>query len=237
MNMGMTLRWQEPSFNPQGGGTSRREWPLPVKLLAMSNLPPAAKDVLDFWFGTGSDNTVIAQTQRKLWWSKDAAVDAGMRTRFGALVDAAAAGRHNDWAETPRGRLALILLFDQFTRNIHRDNAQAFACDAQALQLAQDLINTKADRKLRRIERVFCYLPLEHSESIEMQNRSVELFSALVSETPEHERDTFTGYADFAERHREIIARFGRFPHRNRILGRNSTPEELEFLQQPGSSF
>ena len=136
-----------------------------------------------------------------------------------------------------RGALALVLLLDQFTRNIHRDTPQAFDCDAQALQLAQDLINTKADRNLRRIERVFCYLPLEHSESIEMQNRSVELFSALVSETPEHERDTFTGYADFAVRHRDIIARFGRFPHRNRMLGRASTPEELEFLLQPGSSF
>ncbi len=203
----------------------------------MSNLPPAAKDVLDFWFGTGSDNSLIAQTQRKLWWSKDAEVDAGMRRRFGALVDTAAAGSHKDWAATPRGGLALILLFDQFTRNIHRDTPQAFACDAQALQLALDLINTNVDRKLRRIERVFCYLPLEHSESIDMQNRSVELFSALVVETPEYERDTFTGYADYAVRHRDIIARFGRFPHRNRILGRDSTPEELEFLQQPGSSF
>jgi uncharacterized protein (DUF924 family) len=203
----------------------------------MSNLPPAAKDVLDFWFGTGSDNSLIAQNQRKLWWSKDAEVDAGMRRRFGALVDTAAAGSHKDWAATPRGGLALILLFDQFTRNIHRDRPQAFACDAQALQLALDLINTNVDRKLRRIERVFCYLPLEHSESIDMQNRSVELFSALVVETPEYERDTFTGYADYAVRHRDIIARFGRFPHRNRILGRDSTPEELEFLQQPGSSF
>lgn len=203
----------------------------------MSLLPPAAKDVLDFWFGTGNDNSLIAQTRRKLWWSKDAAVDAGMRTRFGALVDAAAAGSHKDWAATPRGGLALILLFDQFTRNIHRDTPQAFACDALALQLARDLINTNADRKLRRIERVFCYLPLEHSESIDMQNRSVELFSALVAETPEYERDTFTGYADYAVRHRDIIARFGRFPHRNRILGRASTPEETEFLKQPGSSF
>ena len=203
----------------------------------MSYLPPAAKDVLDFWFGTDSDNTVTAQTQRKLWWSKDAAVDDEMRTRFGALVDAAAAGRHKDWAETPRGRLALILLFDQFTRNIHRDTPQAFACDAQALQLAQEMIGTHTDRKLRRIERVFCYLPLEHSESIDMQNRCVDLFSELVVETPEYERDLFTGYADYAVRHRDIIARFGRFPHRNRMLGRASTPEELEFLQQPGSSF
>ena len=180
---------------------------------------------------------MTAQTRRKLWWGKDAAVDAGMRTRFGALVDAVAAGRHQDWAETPRGQLALILLFDQFTRNIHRDTPQAFACDAQALQPAQKMIDTHADRKLRRIERVFCYLPLEHAESMELQDRCVELFSALVTEKPEQERDTFTGYADYAARHRNIIARFGRFPHRNRILGRASTPEELEFLQQPGSSF
>jgi uncharacterized protein (DUF924 family) len=90
---------------------------------------------------------------------------------------------------------------------------------------------------LRRIERVFCYLPLEHAESIEMQARSVELFAGLAAEAPEHQRDTFRGYVDYAIRHRDVIARFGRFPHRNRILGRASTPEEIEFLKQPGSSF
>jgi hypothetical protein len=196
-----------------------------------------AESVLTFWFGTGTDDNTIAQSQRKLWWSKDAAVDADMRERFTGLVSAAATGGHADWVVTPHGQLALILLFDQFPRNIHRDKPQAFAYDARALQLALDLIASAGHRNLRRIERVFCYLPLEHAESIEMQTRSVELFSALAEDAPEQQRDTFKGYFEYAIRHRDVIARFGRFPHRNRILGRASTPEEIEFLKQPGSSF
>lgn len=203
----------------------------------MLTLPPAATAVLDFWFGTHIDDAATAQSQRKLWWSKDPAVDADMRRRFADLVNAAAAGRHDDWTATPRGQLALILLFDQFPRNIYRDTPQAFAFDARALQLAQGLVRTEGDRALRRIERVFCYLPLEHAESIDMQDRSVELFRALAADTPEHQLETFAGYVDYALRHRDVIARFGRFPHRNRILGRQSTPEENEFLTKPGASF
>jgi uncharacterized protein (DUF924 family) len=203
----------------------------------MSTMPPAAAAVLDFWFGTSTDDTVTAQNQRKLWWSKDAAVDADMRARFASLVNAAAAGDHDDWTVTPRGRLALILLFDQFPRNIHRDTPQAFAHDARALQLALDGIATGADLALRPIERVFCYLPLEHAESPAMQERSVALFTALAAAVTEADRKTFKGYVDYALRHRDVIARFGRFPHRNRILRRASTPEETEFLKQPGSSF
>ena len=201
------------------------------------SLSHEAESVLTFWFGTGTDDNTIAQSQRKLWWSKDAAVDADMRTRFATWVNAAATGKHDDWAVTPRGRLALILLFDQFPRNIYRDTPQAFAYDARALLLAQDLIASGGHCNLRRIERVFCYLPLEHAESIEMQMRSVELFSALAADVPEQQRDTFKGYVEYAIRHRDVFARFGRFPHRNRILGRTSTPEEIEFLKQPGSSF
>lgn len=195
------------------------------------------EDVLGFWFGTAENDTATAQSQRRLWWSKDAVVDADIRERFGALVSAAAAGRHDDWAATPRGRLALLVLLDQFPRNIYRDTAQAFAQDAQALQLALDGLTVGDDRKLRPIERVFCYLPLEHAESLNMQDRSVVLFNALAAEVAEADRGTFTGYVDYALRHRDIVARFGRFPHRNRILGRESTPEEIEFLKQPGSGF
>lgn len=196
-----------------------------------------AESVLTFWFGAGTDDTATAQTQRKLWWSKDAAVDAGMHMRFATLVNAAAAGGHDDWAETPRGRLALVLLFDQFPRNIYRDTPQAFAHDARALELALAGIAAGADQALRPIERVFCYLPLEHAESMAMQDRSVALFTALAAGVAESDRETFSGYVDYARRHREVIARFGRFPHRNRILGRISTPEETAFLKQPGSSF
>lgn len=195
------------------------------------------EDVLGFWFGTAVNDTATAQSQRRLWWSKDAVVDADIRERFGARVRAAASGQHDDWAATPRGRLALLVLLDQFPRNIYRDTAQAFAQDAQALQLALDGLTVGDDRKLRPIERVFCYLPLEHAESLNMQDRSVVLFNALAAEVAEADRGTFTGYVDYALRHRDIVARFGRFPHRNRILGRESTPEEIEFLKQPGSGF
>lgn len=195
------------------------------------------EDVLGFWFGTAENDTATAQAQRRVWWSKDAVVDADIRERFGSLVSAAAAGRHDDWAATPRGRLALLVLLDQFPRNIYRDTAQAFAQDAEALRLALDGLAASDDRQLRPIERVFCYLPLEHSESIAMQDRSVALFHALAAEVAKADRGTFAGYVDYALRHRDIIARFGRFPHRNRILGRESTPEEIEFLKQPGSGF
>lgn len=194
-------------------------------------------DVLEFWFGTHAGDAATAQAQKKLWWAKDAVVDAGIRERYGTLVAAAAAGAHREWAREPRGRLALILLFDQFPRNIYRDTPQAYAHDALALRLALDGIAAGADRQLRAIERVFLYLPLEHAESVAMQERSVELFTALAASVPEADRPVFAGYLDYALRHRDVVRRFGRFPHRNRILGRASTPEEIEFLKQPGSSF
>lgn len=193
--------------------------------------------VLDFWFGEQTGDAEIAQSQKKLWWSKDDAVDADIRNRFGALVDTAAAGRLQAWATEPRGRLALILLFDQFPRNMYRDTPRAFAHDSQARELALAGIACGADRSLRAIERVFFYLPLEHAEMPELQDRCVALFTALAAGVPEGDRKTFAGYVDYAVRHRDVIHRFGRFPHRNRILGRGSTPEETAFLKQPGSSF
>jgi uncharacterized protein (DUF924 family) len=152
-------------------------------------------------------------------------------------MDTAAAGKLDDWAQHARGRLALILLFDQFPRNMYRDTPRAFACDPLARRLALDGIAAGADRSLRAIERVFFYLPLEHSESVELQERSVTLFTALAAGVPGADRKTFAGYLDFAVRHRDVIHRFGRFPHRNHILDRDSTPEETAFLKQPGSSF
>jgi uncharacterized protein (DUF924 family) len=198
-------------------------------------ISPAA--ILDFWFGRAESDTATAQAQRRLWWSKDAVIDADIRERFGIVVNAAAAGAHDDWAGDPCGRLALIILFDQFPRNIHRDTPQAFAHDPRALQLALNGIAAGADQALRPIERVFCYLPLEHAESLELQDQCVALFTALAAGVPDADRPIFAGYVDFALRHRDIIRRFGRFPHRNRILRRASTAEEEQFLREPGSSF
>ena len=193
--------------------------------------------VLEFWFGNAGDDTAIAQAQQKLWWSKNETVDADIRRRFGDLVESAAIGRFDQWAQDARGRLALILLFDQFPRNMYRDTPRAFAYDNLARELALAGITAGTDRTLRAIERVFFYLPLEHSESADLQERCVALFTALAAGVPEADRKTFRGYVDYAVRHRDVIHRFGRFPHRNHILGRASTPEETAFLKQPGSSF
>lgn len=193
--------------------------------------------VLEFWFGNGGNDTAIAQAQQKLWWSKNETVDAGIRGRFAELVESAAAGTLDHWALDARGRLALILLFDQFPRNMYRDTPRAFSYDLLACRLALAGIAAGADRGLRAIERVFFYLPLEHSESEELQERCVALFTALAAGVPEADRKTFQGYVDYAVRHRDVIHRFGRFPHRNHILGRASSPEETAFLKQPGSSF
>lgn len=193
--------------------------------------------VLDFWFGNAGGDTATAQAKQKLWWSKNAAVDADIRDRFGNLVETAAAGKFDHWAQDARGQLALILLFDQFPRNMYRDTPRAFAYDPLSAKLAMEGISSGVDRSLRAIERVFFYLPLEHAESPELQERCVALFTALAAGVPEADRKTFAGYVDYAVRHRDVIHRFGRFPHRNHILGRASTPEETDFLKQPGSSF
>jgi uncharacterized protein (DUF924 family) len=193
--------------------------------------------IIEFWFGLDADDKLTADRQAKLWWSKDEALDADMRERFGPWLDQAAAHRLDGWAETAAGRLALILLTDQFPRNIHRGTPQSFAYDALARTWCKEGLREGVQAKLRPIERVFFYLPLEHSESLADQEQAVALFAELLEGVPEAQRETFRGYYDFAVRHREVISRFGRFPHRNQILGRESTPEELVFLQQKGSSF
>jgi len=194
-------------------------------------------DILHFWFGDDSDDAVVAGKQQALWWSKNPQTDALIRTRFEPLVLAAAAGELDTWRATPESLLALILLTDQFPRNIYRDTPDAFRFDPLARKLCLEALDTGADQQLRPIQRIFAYLPLEHSENLAHQQRCVELTTALAKQVPEAWRKSFESFAGFAEKHRVIIERFGRFPHRNAILDRPSTDEELEFLQQPGSSF
>ncbi|RZU45133.1 uncharacterized protein (DUF924 family) [Fluviicoccus keumensis] len=193
--------------------------------------------ILDFWFGPQGDDTVVANRQAGLWWSKDPALDAEIRDRFESLVYAAADGDLTDWHQDARGRLALIILVDQFSRNIWRDTPQSFVFDTLARQWCKDGLASRQDRLLKPIERVFFYLPLEHSEDRDDQTRSVALFRELASSVPAEAMKTFAFFLTYATRHQDIIERFGRFPHRNRILGRESTPEETAFLQEPGSSF
>jgi uncharacterized protein (DUF924 family) len=194
--------------------------------------------LLDLWFGDEADDAIRAKRQTPLWWGKNSETDALLTNRFGELAQAAAEGSLAHWADIPSGRLALILLLDQLPRNIHRGTPAAFVQDQLARDLCLKGLVLGADNALSPLERVFFYLPLEHAESREQQARSVALFEALAAEqTGTPAQATFAGFADFARRHQVIIERFGRFPHRNDILGRTSTPEEAEFLQQPGSGF
>ena len=189
-----------------------------------------AQAVLDFWF-LPPDNPGYGQSRAE-WFRKDEAFDARIAERFGALIDDALAGGLRAWEATPHGALARLIVLDQLTRNVHRGTPRAFAGDAQALALAQSLTEQGLDQQLPPMLRAFAYLPFEHAEDLAMQARAVELFQLLSQAQP-----GFESMLDYAQRHQEVIARFGRFPHRNAILGRASTPQEVEFLRQPGSSF
>ena len=194
-------------------------------------------ELLEFWFGDDPDDASVAAAKAELWWGHKPETDELLRERFGTAASAASVGILDHWAGSPRGRLALILLLDQIPRVVNRGSPEAFAMDVDARKVASQGIESGADRLLRPIERVFFYLPFEHSEEIEDQERSLALFRELVNEVPAEHRETFAFFLDYAVRHREVIARFGRFPHRNGVLGRESTPEEKAFLEQPGSSF
>jgi len=191
----------------------------------------------EFWFGTDANDTIVAQGQSKLWWIKDAALDQKIGDRFGSYLHRASNGELNDWLASASGRLALILITDQFPRNIYRDTPQAFAYDGLARSWCKEGVENGAHELLRPIERAFFYLPLEHSESVQDQERSVFLYQTLAHSVDPDQRATFNGFLRSALQHQGIITRFHRFPHRNEILGRVSTPEELIFLEEPGSSF
>ncbi|MFZ6730821.1 DUF924 family protein [Undibacterium sp. Ji42W] len=193
--------------------------------------------VLNFWFGLDTDDAKTSQSQAKLWWSKSDDVDAAIRDGFANLTEQAIQDELSGWENTAEGRLALIILCDQFPRNMYRNLPESFAYDEQARVYCEAGLQLQADRQLRPIQRVFFYLPLEHSESLADQDKSVALYDALRREVPEAQREIFDGFYKFAIKHRAIIGRFGRFPHRNAILGRASTADELTFLAGPGSSF
>ncbi len=190
-----------------------------------------AQDVLDFWFLPASHPDF--GKQRDVWFRKDDAFDAGITERFGPLITQAVSGGLREWDQLgPAGMLARILVLDQFTRNAWRGTPDSFAGDALALAAAQQLVESGADQALLPVQRWFAYMPFEHAEDARMQERSVALFDALAQLNPGYE-----GALDYAHRHRGVIARFGRFPHRNPILGRASTPDEVAYLAQPGSGF
>ncbi|MCR9106659.1 MAG: DUF924 domain-containing protein [Gammaproteobacteria bacterium] len=188
--------------------------------------------VLAFWFGELDASGMSAPAQHSLWFSKSAATDHTITERFGHLLRSALAGELDHWAGDRQGLVALIVVLDQFSRNIHRDSPQAFSGDNKALALALGAIASNVHRQLPTMHRVFLYLPLEHSEQIQMQERCVALFEQLAAERDQDPR--CADYLRYAVAHRDVIARFGRFPHRNAILGRASTEEEIQHLQTHG---
>ncbi len=195
------------------------------------------ENILRFWFGDIPAADQVAPDRLKLWFGGDSAADKEIRKKFEHLLKPAMAGVLDDWTGAAHGTLALIVLLDQFPRNIFRKKPEAFASDERALQLALAGLEQGQDRALSIVERAFFYMPLEHSESLEMQKLSVQKFENLLADAPPQLKKMCASFLDYAVRHKEIIERFGRYPHRNQALGRASTEEELEFLKQPGSSF
>lgn len=199
-------------------------------------------DILEYWFGTGPWTKERLDERTRFWFGGDgaaaqAARDADIRTRLEPLLERASRGEFAAWASSPKRRLALILLFDQVPRNAYRGTAAAFAFDREALALAAEGLQLAADAALDPIERIFFYLPLEHAESMEAQDAAVAAFARLVAEAPPELRDYCAYTAAYATKHRDLIVRFGRFPHRNAVLERASTPEEQAWLAEHPNYF
>lgn len=192
--------------------------------------------ILQFWFGTLENDHQLPEEKSQIWFKKSDPTDQLIRDQFEAELLQAIKSTEN-WENTPRGTLALIILFDQFSRNLYRDSAKAFAQDPQAIALSLQGLEAEMDQALRPIERLFFYMPLMHSEMLENQKKCLRCFENLLENSPPELKEWVTRSLQSAHQHCEIIERFGRFPHRNQALGRVSTPEEEQFLEQPGSRF
>jgi uncharacterized protein (DUF924 family) len=202
----------------------------------------SANDVLEYWFGSGPLDEARLAERSRFWFGGDGAEardarDADIRGKLGPLLEQAARGEFAHWSASPRRRLALIILFDQVPRNIHRGSARAFAFDDRALALSVEGLQLAADQALQPWERLFFYLPLEHAESIEAQDAAVAAFTRLAAEAPAEYRDFCAGLIAYAHKHRDLIELFGRFPHRNKALGRPDTPDERAWLAAHPSYF
>ena len=189
-----------------------------------------ADAILGFWFGELDAAGLPAADAERRWFSADEAFDAEIRARFEVDLRSAAAGRLRRWEAEPRGALALVLLCDQFPRNMYRGTPRAFMFDEHARAIAERACAAGHEDALRPIERVFLYMPFEHAEDMSAQDESVRRFARLVEDVPEARRERFREFLAHAEQHRDVVARFGRFPHRNAVLGRESTAAEREFL-------
>ncbi len=195
------------------------------------------QDVLEFWCGTLRDDGTSPPEAAARWWKKDPGFDRTIAERFGDTLERAAEGALT-WGDGRDATVAQVIVLDQFSRNVYRDTPRAFAADPRALSLAKTLVDSDAYLHLPAAHAYFTFMPFMHSEELTDQARAVALFTKLAEmATSDAVRSLFANGADFAEKHRVIVARFGRFPHRNALLGRETTAEEAEFLKQPGSSF
>ena len=193
--------------------------------------------ILAFWFKEQELSAPQIDRRMDIWFGEDQAFDHEIQEEFAADVDKASAGKLDHWAHESRGRLALILLLDQFRRNIHRGTAQAYEKDKIALKLCVEGAMEKKDKGLTPIQRAFFYMPLQHTESRKVQSKSVALYNKLAEAVSPTYQETFLTIAQFAELHRDIVERFGRFPHRNKAMGRDDTPEENEYLSGDSPDF
>lgn len=194
------------------------------------------EDVLSFWLGELDEAGCADEETSARWWKKSDAFDAEIRERFAAAREALCEGECDDWLATPRGRVAYVIVLDQLSRNMFRGTEGMYAEDERARRAALEGIDAGCDSELGYHERYFLYMPMMHAEDLPSQERGVELFESMKDAFPDKAAavDNVVGYA---KKHRDIVARFGRFPHRNEIVARDSTEEEIEFLKGPGSSF
>ncbi|MFT5691755.1 MAG: hypothetical protein ACI92E_001085 [Oceanicoccus sp.] len=193
-------------------------------------------DILNYWFGDIGESFDVRE-QHKVWYGGSAETDEHIRQQFGLRVELAISGQLGSWQNTAMGTLALVLVLDQFTRNIFRGTVQAFAGDYLALRVVKDSVERGVDNQLSIVQKSFFYMPFEHSESLQDQNLSVDLFTNLLDDAPADGKATVESSLKFAQKHRDIIRGFGRFPHRNKILKRQSTAEELAYLAGGGARF
>lgn len=202
-----------------------------------NDLDPFAAEILEFWFGPDATTETVSEEKGDMWFANGSNYDDIVRERFGDAITRAGAGAFDEWCVSPSGRLALIVLTDQVPRHVHRGTPGAFATDAKAREVCLAGIKLEADKALTPIQRVVYYLPLEHAEDLALQERCVSFYRQLLEDVSQDNLKDYETSVSFAVAHRDVIARFGYFPHRNEILGRPLNDEEHAFLQEPNSSF
>jgi uncharacterized protein (DUF924 family) len=196
-----------------------------------------SEELLSFWFGKKPQRVGDVKQRMATWFGANRDLDRDINLRFSDLASAAAAGELDEWAVQARTRLALILALDQLPRNIYRGDALAFAQDNKALALTLDGMSTGMDSGLTDLQRLFFYMPLQHSEDLQIQDAAVAAYEQLMLDAGKLTKSALTSALDYARQHRDLIQRFGRFPHRNALLGRESTPQEIQFLAEGGATF